>query len=205
YGNAFVCDAQNNLIHRMRLTPAGATFHAERADAKTEFVRSSDNWFRPVNLVNAPDGTLHVLDMSREVIEAIHIPLDVVKHLDLRRGRDQGRIYRIAPRGFVPPPRPRLGSADTRTLLAPLESPNGWKRDPAHRLIFERQDAAAVGPLRALVASGSTPQARVHALWSLEGLGALSEADLVRALGDPSSRVVEHAIRLAEPRLKMSP
>ena len=35
--------------------------------------------------------------MSREVIEAIHIPLDVVKHLDLRRGRDQGRIYRIAP------------------------------------------------------------------------------------------------------------
>src|SRR5262249_16226746 len=75
YGNAFVCDAQNTLIPRMRLTPAGATFHADRADAKTEFVRSSDNWFRPVNLVNAPDGTLHVLDMSREVIEAVHIPL----------------------------------------------------------------------------------------------------------------------------------
>src|SRR5262249_25429141 len=81
YGNAFVCDAQNNLIHRMGLTPAGATFRAERADARTEFVRSYDNWFRPVNLVNAPDGTLHVLDMSREVIEAVHIPLDVVAHL----------------------------------------------------------------------------------------------------------------------------
>ena len=53
-----------------------------------------------MNFVNAPDGTLYVLDMSREVIEAIHIPLDVVKHLDLRRGRDQGRIYRIAPPGF---------------------------------------------------------------------------------------------------------
>ena len=71
-----------------------------RREQTTEFVRSSDNWFRPVNFVNAPDGTLYVLDMSREVIEAIHIPLDVVKHLDLKRGRDQGRIYRIAPPGF---------------------------------------------------------------------------------------------------------
>ena len=79
----------------------------------TEFVRSSDNWFRPVNFVNAPDGTLYVLDMSREVIEAIHIPLDVVKHLNLKRGRDQGRIYRIAPPGFTFTPPPRLSQAST--------------------------------------------------------------------------------------------
>ena len=112
YGDAFVCDAQNNLIHRMKLLPDGPTFRAERADPKGEFVRSYDTWFRPVNLINAPDGTLYVLDMSREVIEAIHIPNDVVKHLDLRRGRDQGRIYRIAPPGFTPKAPP--GSARRR-------------------------------------------------------------------------------------------
>ena len=102
YGNAFIGDAQNNLVHRRILVPDGPTFKAIRGprEQANEFVRSSDNWFRPVNFVNAPDGTLYVLDMSREVIEAIHIPLDVVKHLNLKRGRDQGRIYRIAPPGF---------------------------------------------------------------------------------------------------------
>ena len=107
----------------------------------SEFVRSSDNWFRPVNFVNAPDGTLYVLDMSRAVIEAIHIPLDVVKHLDLKQGRDQGRIYRIAPGRFpcfTPPP--RLSQAKTVDLVAMLLRPDAWHRDTAsHRLIYERQ------------------------------------------------------------------
>ena len=205
YGDAFVCDAQNNLIHRMNLLPDGPTFRAERADPKGEFVRSYDTWFRPVNLINAPDGTLYVLDMSREVIEAIHIPNDVVKHLDLRRGRDQGRIYRIAPPGFTPKAPPRLGTAATTELVAALGHPDGWWRDTAHRLIFERQDAAAVEPLRALLRDGPKPVARVHALWSLQGLKALTDADLLAALADPSPRVVEQAVKLAEARLDGAP
>ena len=159
-GNAFVGDAQNNLIHRMKLTPDGPTFKATSVDGDTEFVRSSDNWFRPVNLMNAPDGTLYALDMSREVIEAIHIPLDVVKHLDLVAGRDQGRIYRIAPTGFTPKKPPHLSKATTAELVATLEHPDGWWRDTAHRLLFERQDAAAVGPLRTLATAGKTEVAR---------------------------------------------
>ncbi len=204
-GNAFVGDAQNNLIHRMKLMPDGPTFKATSVDGNTEFVRSSDNWFRPVNLVNAPDGTLYVLDMSREVIEAIHIPLDVVKHLDLRRGRDQGRIYRIAPTGFAPRKPPHLSNATTAELVATLEHPDGWWRDTAHRLLFERQDAGAVGQLRTLVASAKSDVARVHVLWSLHGLKALTDEVLMKALSDPSPRVVEHAVRLAEPRLARSP
>ena len=79
YGNVFIGDAQNNLVHRRILVPDGPTFQAIRGprEQRTEFIRSSDNWFRPVNFVNAPDGTLYVLDMSRAVIEAIHIPLQV--------------------------------------------------------------------------------------------------------------------------------
>ncbi|WP_254053399.1 PVC-type heme-binding CxxCH protein [Singulisphaera sp. GP187] len=205
YGDVFVSDAQNNLIHRMRLKPNGPTFTSSRVDEKTEFVRSSDNWFRPVNLLNAPDGTLHVLDMSREIIEAIHIPLDVMEHLDLRRGRDQGRIYRIAPVGFQPPPTPRLGSATTEELVAVLENPNSWWRETAHRLIFERQDRSIVPSLRRLLAAGKQPVTRIHALWSLDGLQALTAADLLAAMADPSPRVVVQAIRLAEPQLDRSP
>ncbi|MFO0910995.1 MAG: PVC-type heme-binding CxxCH protein [Isosphaeraceae bacterium] len=203
-GNAFVCDAQNNLIHRMKLVPSGPTFRAERADVGSEFVRSSDNWFRPVNLVNAPDGTLHVLDMSREVIEAIHIPTDVVKHLDLRRGRDQGRIYRIVPPGGAPHVAPRLGSARTSDLVQLLASSNGWTRDTAHRLLFERQDRSAIEPLEVLATRGAEPVSRILALWSLEGLEALSEAHLLAAMSDRSPRVVEQAVILAESRLERS-
>ena len=139
------------------------------------------------------------------MIQAVHIVLDVVRHLDLRRGRDQGRIYRIAPEGFRLQPLPRLGSADTPTLVAALDSPNGWSRDTAHRLIFERQDRSAVGPLEVLRVQGSSPVGRILALWSLHGLDALTEASLANSLGDLSPRVVEQAVRLSALRLAASP
>jgi putative membrane-bound dehydrogenase-like protein len=201
YGRVFLGDAQNNLIHERALSPAGPSFTSARVDDKTEFIRSSDNWFRPVNLLNAPDGTLYALDMSRETLEAIHIPLDVVKHLDLRRGRDQGRIYRIAPAGFRSPHPPRLSKATGAELVAALESPHGWWRDTAHRLLHERQDPASIEPLRKTLRQSPVPQARVLALWSLQGMAKLSDDDLLQALGDSSPHVREHAVRLAEPRL----
>ncbi len=208
YGNVFVGDAQNNLVHRRVLVPDGPTFKAIRGprEQATEFVRSSDNWFRPVNFVNAPDGTLYVLDMSRAVIEAIHIPLDVVKHLDLKRGRDQGRIYRIAPPGFRVSRPPRLSRATTAELVAALARPDAWYRDTAHRLIRERRDPAAVEPLRKMIAPAATPfaPARVNALWSLEGLGALEDADLAVALSDPAPEVRAQAVALVAQRLNRS-
>jgi putative membrane-bound dehydrogenase-like protein len=205
YGNVFVPDAQNNLIHRRTLTPDGVTFKSARADANTEFVRSSDIWFRPVNLVHAPDGTLYVLDVSREILESIHVPSDVVKFLDLTSGRDYGRIYRLAPPGFKYPGPPRLGDATTTELVKALENPHGWWRDTAHRLIFERQDSSAVAPLRQLLSSSRMPQARLGAVWSLAGLRALTVDDLTQALDDEHPAVREHAIRLTETQLRDSP
>ena len=201
YGNVFLGGAQSNLIHRRVLVPSGVTFDSKRADAKTEFVRSSDNWFRPVNFVNAPDGTLYVLDMSREILETIHVPLDVTKFLDFTSGRQHGRIYRLAPPDFRYPGKPGLGDADTAALVAALNSPHGWWRDTAHRLIYERQDPAAVQPLRRLLADGRRPVARLHALYGLLGLSQLTDSDLLIALESGHAGLQEHAMRLAEPRL----
>ena len=209
YGNVFVGDAQNNLVHRRILVPDGPTFQAIRGprEQSTEFVRSADNWFRPVNFVNAPDGTLYVLDMSRAVIEAIHIPLDVVKHLDLKRGRDQGRIYRIAPPGFRFTPPTRLSQATSAELVAALRRIDGWYRDTAHRLIYERQDPAAIEPLRLLLSptQAPLPQTRVNAIWSLEGLKALRDEDIVILLSDQVPQVRAQAVELAARRLDRSP
>lgn len=172
YGNVFIGGAQNNLIHRRTLTANGVTFESARADHGTEFVRSSDNWFRPVNFINAPDGTLYVLDMSREILETIHVPLDVTKFVDFRSGRQQGRIYRIAPPGFRFPGAPRLSDASTEQLVQHLKSPHGWYRNTAHRLLYERQDAGAASSLQTILRQNASPQARLHALYSLQGLTA---------------------------------
>ncbi len=205
YGNAVVGDAQNNLVHRMLLTPDGVTFNERRADPGTEFVRSSDNWFRPVNFINAPDGTLYCLDMSREILESIHIPFDVLKFIDLKAGRDSGRVYRIAPDGFRYPGPPQLGSKSTLGLVSLLGDPNGWHRDTALRLLFERQDKSAVASLKKLLRSGPTPQSRLNAIWALEGLDALESADLETALSNQHFALREHAVRLAETHLDREP
>jgi putative membrane-bound dehydrogenase-like protein len=201
-GNAFLSDVAGNLIHREILTPQGATFTARRAEEKTEFVASTDTWFRPVNFVNAPDGTLHVVDMYRETIEhPWSIPDDIKAQLDLESGRDRGRIWRLTPPGFKPPPPPRLGQASIARLIECLENPNAWWRETAHRLLFERQDRAAVDPLRKLLQTSKSPLARLHALWSLQGLDSLANDDLLCALKDETASVREHAVRLAEPRM----
>jgi hypothetical protein len=123
-------------------------------------VASTDNWFRPVNFVNAPDGTLHVVDMYRENIEhPWSIPDDIHAAVDLESGRDRGRIWRLTPPNFKPPKPPRLGDATTVELVATLENPNSWWRETAQRLLFERQDPSAV----ALAQNGEVRHKRASA------------------------------------------
>ena len=208
-GNAFIGEVAGNLTMRYRLKPAGVSFAGTRAHKNIEFLASTDNWFRPVNFFNAPDGTLYVLDMYRETIEhPWSMPDDLKAHVDLTSGRDRGRIYRLVPPkyadGFQQPPQPRLGDASIAELVAQLENPNSWWRETAHRLIFERQSQDAVAPLTQLLRSSSQPLARLHALWSLHGLEALTDELLLRALSGRDTHVREHAVRLAEPRLVTS-
>ncbi|MGE3778177.1 MAG: PVC-type heme-binding CxxCH protein, partial [Pirellulaceae bacterium] len=204
--NLFLGEVAGNLIHRQVMSAKGVTFAARRADLNTEFVTSEDNWFRPVNFVNAPDGTLHVLDMYRETIEhPWSIPDDIKAKVDLESGRDRGRIYRLTPPGFQLPPGPRLGSASSTELVATLANPNSWWRETAQRLLFERQDMSAVEPLRMLLRESPSELARLHALYCLLGLKSLRDEDLLRGLADEVGGVREHAVRLAEDRLRSSP
>lgn len=203
-GNLIVGDGQTNLVHRRLLEPDGVTFRSVRADKDTEFVRSRDIWFRPVNSLNGPDGCVWFTDMAREVIESVHVPWDVVNRINLR-SQGRGRIYHVVPDGFKRPAAPRLHEASTAELVATLEHRNGWWRDTAQRLLRERADQAAVDPLRKLLSESTFDLARLHALYTLDQLRALTDADLQRALADESSGVREHAVRLAESRLSTSP
>jgi putative membrane-bound dehydrogenase-like protein len=200
-GDAFVADCGSNLVHRKRIFPDGVGYKAERAadEQKVEFLASRDLWFRPVQMANAPDGTLYVIDMYREVIEhPWSFPQNIKKLLDLNSGNDRGRIYRIVPDGFRQRELPRLGAASSKELVATLEHSNGWDRDTAARLIYERADRSIVPDLEQLVGGGRSPLGRMHALYALAGLSALKPDDVRAALDDAAAVVRQHGIRLLE-------
>jgi putative membrane-bound dehydrogenase-like protein len=207
-GSTFVSEPVHDLIHRENMTPRGVTFSSRRApdELQSEFLASSDNWFRPTTIQTGPDGALWVADMYRAVIEHPEwIPLDWQKRLDLRAGADKGRIYRVYPVGQKPRAIPRLDRLDTAGLVAALDSPNGWQRDTAQQMLLWRMDETAVPVLKKLAAESERPLARLHALCTLDGLKALEPGSLLRALADAHPGVRRHAIRLCEGQLRKSP
>ena len=200
-GAAFIADAGRNLVHRKKLLRHRIQFIAKRPDDERdrEFLASTDNWFRPVQMEVGPDGALYIADMYREVIEhPWSLPHGIKQHIDLDSGNDRGRIYRIVPENFVQHRLPRLDQATMAELVETLDHPNGWHRNTAARLLYERQHQTAVEPLRHLAKRGKTDLGRMAANYSLAALGALKSNDLVLALSDESPIVRTHAIRLAE-------
>jgi putative membrane-bound dehydrogenase-like protein len=202
HGIAIVGDVGSNLVHRKRLerNPASPLeFIARRIDEKSEFVSSKDLWFRPCQYANGPDGTLHILDMYREVIEhPASIPPMIKEHLDLTAGKDRGRLYRILPDGYKHRPCPKLGNATTTELVQLLEHPNSWHRETAARLLYQRQDKAAVEPLKVLAAKSQLPQGRMHAAYALAGLNSIDDDDVLVLLKDSHPQVRRHALLVGE-------
>ncbi len=201
--NTFSGDSGGQLVHRKLITPDGVSLVGRRpADEQNfEFAASRDTWVRVVNFANAPDGTLHIIDMYREVIEhPWSIPEEIKRHLDLNSGNDRGRIFRIVPdnpawrrRGSV-----ALGRASTAELVKTLEHPNGWHRDTATRLLWERQDKSAAPLAAAVVRGNAAGVAKLHALSVLDALAALDEASLSAAVADRDPHVRERGVRLSE-------
>jgi len=205
-GNLIVGDVANNLVYRATLEQQGVGLVARRADEGREFFASRDIWTRPVQFANAPDGTLYVLDIYRGLIEgAAFLPPEFLKVIDPVSGNDRGRIYRIEHASFKRRRTPNLRELSTVELVALLEHPNGWHRDTASRLLYERQDRASVGALEALARNSTRAEGRMTALYSLSGIGALSEAMLLTALDDQSPLVRVHTLRLSERFASTSP
>lgn len=198
-GTLFVGEVSNNLVYHAKVEPKGIGLIASRVEKNMEFLASTDNWFRPAQLANAPDGTLYVIDHYRELVETTEsIPPLILKHLHIDSGVNHGRIYRIVPDGFKRPSTPRLSTATTVELVKLLEHPNGWHRDTASRLLYQKQDTDAVPHLQKLAKESPSPLGRVHALYALEGLNSLQTKDVAPALADAEPRVREHALKLAE-------
>jgi putative heme-binding domain-containing protein len=200
--SSVVAEPVHNLVHRDVWSSAGSTFLARRAEEGRELLAAEDAWFRPVNFAAGPDGTLYVVDYYRPIIE--HPEWTAEHHHDdspaLYQGSDRGRIYRISaasqgPSAVVPH---LPGQATTEDLVGMLAHSNVWWRRTAQRLLVDRQPTEAPAQLARLFRESPSAVGRLHALWTLEGVGKLDPALVAQALGDREPGVRENAIVLAE-------
>lgn len=210
YGDAFVPEPAGNLIKRIKLVAREGAVTGANVYNGTEFITSTDERFRPVSIYNGPDGSLYVVDFYRGILQhGIYITTFLRKQIEERKldqGRGLGRVWRITAQD-APPAKFDVGlaRASVDQLVGCLNSPQGWQRDTAQRLLVERRAPGSIAPLRALVDNPkSTPLARIHALWTLDGIGgnALTPETIATALADPDARLIAAAVRLSERFIK---
>ena len=206
----FVADPSANVVHHAVVDTSGAAAGAGRGRPGVEFLASTDPLFRPVNLRVGPDGALYVLDMHRGVIEHPEwIPDSVEAALDLYEGDDRGRVYRVVPARGLPAwaaDGGRLDRSRTADLVQALGHPNRWRRLTAQRLLVQEHGAeppaALVTSLRERVLETDNALGRLHAMWSLAGLGGLDRATLEVLLGDPHPELRRNAVLALEELLQ---
>ncbi|MFM1767922.1 MAG: hypothetical protein RJA22_451 [Verrucomicrobiota bacterium] len=199
HGNFFVCEPTVHIIHEDILSRGeGVTFDATRRDER-EFVAGRDLWFRPVHTRIGPDGAMYILDFYCQAIS--HNDIRGVPHgpgnAAVRPDRDHqnGRIYRLQHKDATPYPVPDLANASPATLARALEHPNAWVRLTAQRLLAERGDRSIEPMLTQTLRSNRVAHARLHALWTLQNLNALSVSNLALALADRHPSVLNNALR----------
>ena len=207
-GDAFLCEPTGNFVRREKLSEKDGVITGSNAHPGTEFLASLDERFRPVNMMNGPDGCLYVVDMARGLIQhRIYLTSYLRKQIESRQlqaPNDQGRIYRIVHTGKARRVETLPAKPAEDALLAKLDHPNGWWRDRAQQLLVESRNAALAPRLREMVKAAKTVGARgrLHALWTLEGLEQVDLATLEAATEDPSPEVRAAGLRLIDGQLR---
>ncbi|MBW3629603.1 MAG: discoidin domain-containing protein [Gemmatimonadetes bacterium] len=206
-GDYFYGEPVARIVRRVRpsrtegVTQLRNVYQAEQS----EFIRSTDPLFRPVELQTAPDGTLYVVDMYHGIIqESQWTPPGSylrakIEQYQLDKIVHHGRIWRVTYQGMERDrTRPRMLEETAAQLVRHLAHPNGWWRDMAQQLLVLKQDRSVAPALRSMARSNPSLTGRYHALWTLEGLGALDAALVRELMNDPSAGMRVQAIRASE-------
>ena len=206
--NLFICEPVNLLVHRIALKSVGTSYVAERPanEAATEFLRSTDGWFRPVQAINGPDGALWVVDMYRFIIEDPRwIPKQDLDPLDVRAGNHLGRIYRVT--NAADHSKPATSSKPVKSGSSP--------QDPDARLLSVYQELQLQNDMRSTSPIPSPSPSDLEGLWRndsqhgepnlrmmsyrrLAAAALLDEADLQRAMNDRDPRIRAVGVMLVE-------
>lgn len=190
----FIGNPVTGRINHDRLQQFGSTY---RAIEQPDFLSCDDPWFRPVDIALAPDGSLYIADFYNRIIGHYEVPLD-----HPGRDRQRGRIWRIVYKGNdnnAAAAAPDLTALDCQQLIDQLATENLTVRTLATHQLAERIGPQAVEPLTELHSRQSHVWQRVHGLWVLFRLGALTDDLVTRLAADSEAAVRVHLAKcLAE-------
>ncbi len=204
YGNAFVAEPSANFVRRSVVAEENGTVRSRNAYAaeQREFIASTDERFRPVSFSTGPDGALYLVDLYRGVLQHRISLTSYLRKQSEERGlatpQHLGRIYRVVPADKPAPRVANIAAMTTTQWVEKLSHPNAWWRETAQRIVVERRDERLTAAVRAVALKGALPAGRAHALWALDGTGALDANTVLAALDDSESVVQVAALRLAE-------
>lgn len=210
-GDYIVCEPVARIIRRAKVLNLKGKTVVQNAYYRQEFIASTDMNFRPVNSYTGPDGNLYIVDMHRGIIQQgnwtkpgsfLRKAIDA-KGLDKNTGH--GRIYRLVHDGYKPGPKPQMLNESASKLVTYLDHKNGWWRDNAQKQIILLGDKSVVPVLKQIVsgdqaslAEKPSHLARLHALWTLEGLDAIDKDVLFTAMKDEHPQLRKAAVWISE-------
>lgn len=201
--NAFVCVPEANLIKRNTLNFSSIQTVANQAVEGKEFIASTDEGFRPVNLFNGPDGAIYIVDMHRGIIQhKAYISQYLTEQLankKLDTLQNAGRILKVVNKTTKLYAIPDLAKASNKELLTLLSHPNGWLRDRAQQLLIQKKDNTIIKDLVALTQMNNEYSTAIHALYVLDGLNVLTFriiSDVLTKSKHPE--LIAHALGLSE-------
>lgn len=207
---AFVAEPTGHVLHQNQMVKKGTDYEDKEA---FNLLAGADEWFSPVFAEVGPDGAVWVADWYSYIIQHNPTPQGFgngkgnAYDTDLR-DFTHGRIYRV---GYKQAPAytPMLLSKDRPAeLVTALKNSNMFWRNHAQRLLVERGNKDVVPQLVALVNDPSVDEiglnpAAIHALWALQGLGAISDENVLKAvtaaLKHPSAAVRKNAVQVLPP------
>ncbi len=198
-GQSLITESSVNLVKAMKVTESHGTLKGEHTYPDKEWLASTDERFRPVNIYNAPDGSVHLLDFHHGIIQHKTYVTSYLRKYYTEQGLDgpgkgHGRIYRITAKGGKVEKVPDMEALSSGELVSFLAHPNGWHRDMAQRVLVGRKDTSVDSLLEQTILGSANPLAQIHALWTLEGLGKLSAAHITMALNAQDPKVIVSAL-----------
>ena len=201
-GQPFVVDGPTNIVHLLKLADDNGKLSAKDYYPKGEFLASTDERFRPVDLQLGWDGTLYIVDMYRGVSQDGPIQTDYlrdyIKKRKLWEGIHYGRIYRVVHDTSKFDAKPHMIEETPAQLVAHLSSTNGWSRDVAQQLLIQRNDKSTVPAIKTLATKSPDWRFRIQAMATLDGMDSIDAATVTTALDDKSPDVRAEALRLSE-------
>jgi cytochrome c551/c552/glucose/arabinose dehydrogenase len=214
-GDYIICEPVARIIRRAKVINLKGKIIVQNAYYRQEFIASTDMNFRPVNSYTGPDGNLYIVDMHRGIIQQgnwtrpgsfLRKKIDA---MGMAKNTGHGRIYRLVYDGYTPSEKPHMLDEPAAKLVSYLDHKNGWWRDNAQKQIVLLGDKSVVPALKQIVqgeqaalAAKPSHLARLHALWTLDGLDALDREILYTALKDEHPQIRKAAVILCEPYLK---